>query len=247
LKTKRYVSRIIIQIAIRHGTPPPTSAPTKHTSDNGVGGTFNTSSPPPVLQVRPEEIPANMGGVIVRGEWKKWHKVTLMLDSPIGSERGGTLPLPNGARAPNLFADYRFQVDFYHAISGTSVSVPGHFAVNGQAATTGAVSGHVWDCCFRPMHTVLWQYTVRFKYCIDAAISTVDGPTTGSNATTATSALFVDGRSGTLTISDVINGNECSATIHLYVKGPLQVNTNSSTDSWCYQFAGTGEIHYPQL
>jgi hypothetical protein len=74
--------------------------------------------------VKPEEIPANIGSVIVRGELKKWHKVTLMLDSPIGSERGGTLPLPNGARAPNLFADYRFQVDSYHAISGTSVFVP---------------------------------------------------------------------------------------------------------------------------
>jgi Domain of unknown function (DUF5060) len=161
-----------------------------NTLDNGTGGTFNTSSPPQVPQVKPEEITANIGGEIVRGEMKKWHKVTLMLDSPIGSERGGTSPLPNGARAPNLFADYGFQVDFYHAISGTSVSVPGHFAVNGQAATTGAVSGHVWDCYFRPMHTGLWQYTVRFKYGIDAAITTVDGPTTGSNATTATSALF---------------------------------------------------------
>jgi hypothetical protein len=56
---------------------------------------------------------------------------------------------------------------------------------------------------------------------------------------------FFYGRSGTLTNSDVIIGDESSATIHLYVKGPLQVNTNASTGSWCYQFAGTGEIHYP--
>jgi Domain of unknown function (DUF5060) len=141
---------------------------------------------------------------------KKWHKVTLMLDSPIGSERGGTSPLPNGARAPNLFADYGFQVDFYHAISGTSVSVPGHFAVNGQAATTGAVSGHVWDCYFRPMHTGLWQYTVRFKYGIDAAISTVDGPTTGRTPLRLRRLYFFYGRSGTLTNSDVIIGDECT-------------------------------------
>lgn len=91
------------------------------------------------------------GAVVITGELKQWHKVTLTLDGPAASE-GGT---------PNPFTDYRCDVTFSNG--GSSHVVPGYFAADGNAGETSATSGAKWRAHLAPGRTGTWTYAVSFR------------------------------------------------------------------------------------
>ncbi len=89
----------------------------------------------------------------IKGELKKWHKVTLAFEGPTCSETDDYNP----------FFNYRLNVTFRHAASGKSYLVPGYFAADGKAGETGATSGNIWKVHFTPDETGEWTYQVSFK------------------------------------------------------------------------------------
>ncbi len=121
------------------------------------------------------------GKVEVTGELKEWHKVTLTVDGPYAHERDN---------APNPFTDYRFDVVFTHE-SGSTATVPGYFAADGNAGETSAESGNKWRVHFAADNVGKWTYAVIFRR--------------GPGAALAPKALAADlapfhGQSGTFTI-----------------------------------------------
>lgn len=115
------------------------------------------------------------------GDSKRWHPLTLTLEGPCTSE---------GA-SPNPFLDYRLTVNFTHAGSGTTVTVPGYFAADGDAANTGATAGAAWRAYFTPRETGTWTYEVSF----------VEGGA-GSNVAISTGGTPTgpDGQTGSFTV-----------------------------------------------
>ncbi len=107
------------------------------------------------------------GDVALRGERKQWHKLTVELTGPAASESD---------TAPNPFSDYSFEVTFTHASGAPRYVVPGYFAADGNAANTGAKTGHVWRVHFAPDRTGEWRYRVTFTRGRDAAIDRSGAP-----------------------------------------------------------------------
>jgi len=97
--------------------------------------------------------PDGKGDVIVGGELKQWHKVTLALDGPFAAEND---------EKPNPFTDLAFNVTFTHESGSPKYIVPGYFAADGDAANSSAVSGTKWLAHLSPDKTGTWNYTVRF-------------------------------------------------------------------------------------
>ncbi len=124
----------------------------------------------------------NNAQVAVTGELKRWHKVTLTMDGPEASEDGN----------PNPFLDYRMQVTFTNADSGTSYSVPGYYAADGDAANTSANSGNKWRAHLCPDHEGEWTYAISFRKGNGVAVS--DDPAAGKPVKP------VDGLRGTINI-----------------------------------------------
>ncbi|MGJ8724691.1 MAG: DUF5060 domain-containing protein [Roseibacillus sp.] len=104
---------------------------------------------PPLQQPRQ---PDGDGSVVVSGELKQWHAVSLTFDGPFAHELD---------RQPNPFTDYQFDVVFTHE-SGTSMKVPGFFAADGNAAESSAQSGTQWRVFFSPNQTGKWSYEASF-------------------------------------------------------------------------------------
>ena len=98
--------------------------------------------------------------ITVTGEAKRWHPVTITLDGPQASESGN----------PNPFLDYRFEVVF--SLAEVSITVPGYFAADGNAAETGATSGNKWRAHFIPPLPGNWTYRTSFRQGTDVALST---------------------------------------------------------------------------
>ncbi len=121
-------------------------------------------------------------GAQVRGELKKWHKVTLTFDGPKTSETA----------EPNPFLYYRLNVRFTHAKTGKSYLVPGYYAADGDAANTSAEAGNKWRVHFAPSQTGVWKYEVSFRKGDKVAVAG------GANA--GQSAGFMDGKTGKLKI-----------------------------------------------
>ena len=96
--------------------------------------------------------PDGDGSIVVSGELKQWHAVALTLDGPFAHE------LDN---VPNPFTDYSLEVTFTHR-SGTSLTVPGFFAADGQAGETSAQEGTAWRVYFSPPLSGTWAYKVSF-------------------------------------------------------------------------------------
>jgi hypothetical protein len=94
---------------------------------------------------------AGDGSVVVSGELKRWHKVTLTQDGPSSSE----------SATPNPFMDYRMTVTFSNG--SLSYSVPGYFAADGNAAESSATSGQKWRAHLSPDLTGTWTYTIDFR------------------------------------------------------------------------------------
>ena len=74
--------------------------------------------------VQPRQ-PDGQGTVVISGELKQWHKVTLTLDGPYAHE------LDN---EPNPFTDCNLTVTFTHESGAPTFTVPGYFAADGHAS-----------------------------------------------------------------------------------------------------------------
>jgi len=119
----------------------------------------------------------------VEGEMKRWHTLTFYFAGPPTSETA----------TPNPFTDYRMDVTFTHAASGTTMVVPGYYAADGNAADSSANSGNIWCAHFAPGHVGEWTYTVSFRS--GANVATADSATAG------TSAGYFDGYDGGFVIA----------------------------------------------
>ncbi|MGB3586184.1 MAG: DUF5060 domain-containing protein, partial [Tunicatimonas sp.] len=120
--------------------------------------------------------------VDIQGELKQWHKITLVFDGPETSELADENP----------FLYYRLDVTF---TQGTrTYRVPGFYAADGNAAETSAEEGNKWMVRFTPDQTGEWTYNVSFKKGEEVAIQ--------QDISKATSAEFMDGLSGSFTITD---------------------------------------------
>jgi hypothetical protein len=97
----------------------------------------------------------------VSGPHKLWHKVTVAFGGPQTREDSD----------PNPFRDYRFNVNFTHAGSGASYTVPGYFAADGNAAETSAKAGNQWRAHFTPDKEGEWRFTASFRSGRDVAMS----------------------------------------------------------------------------
>ncbi len=96
--------------------------------------------------------PDGDGSVVITGELKTWHNVTLSQSGPFAHEQDNT---------PNPFTDYRMMVTFSHA-DGPSYVVPGYFAADGAAGNSSAESGTCWRAHFAPDRTGRWTYHITF-------------------------------------------------------------------------------------
>ena len=120
----------------------------------------------------------NLVSQTISGELKKWHKITVEFTGPSSSETNTTNP----------FTDYALNVNFIGP-SGT-MTVPGYFAADGNAAETSATSGNKWFVHFSPHEVGQWSYFVSFKTGTDVAMN-------GGGV----SAGFMDGMSGSFTVA----------------------------------------------
>src|SRR5688572_3987544 len=91
--------------------------------------------------------------VMISGELRQWHKVTLTLAGPHADE---------SSNSPNPFLDYRMNVTFAHESGSPSYSVPGYFAADGNAANSSATSGNKWRAHLAPDKTGRWTYRISF-------------------------------------------------------------------------------------
>lgn len=133
----------------------------------------------PLIQPRQ---PNGNGDVAVSGELKVWHKITLTLDGPYAHEQDNT---------PNPFTDHRLTVEFRHG-DGTTYSVPGYFAADGNAGETSSESGTKWRAHFAPDRSGEWSYRLSF----------VSGEMAALDADAKTNPLpAFDGKQGQLQIA----------------------------------------------
>lgn len=116
----------------------PQSSPTKSVSD--------------LLLQMPRKADGS-GRVSVGGEFKVWHKITIDVDGPYAHEKDN---------APNPFTDYRMLVQFSHP-DGSSYTVPGYFAADGNAANTSAEEGTTWRAHFAADRVGDWTYDISFE------------------------------------------------------------------------------------
>ncbi len=147
----------------------------------------------------------------VAGTLETWHKITLSFEGPETAETA----------TPNPFTDYRLEVTFEKKGGGTSYTVPGYYAADGNAAETGAAQGNVWRAHFAADQAGLWNYRVSFRKGSGIAVSDASG----------TSAGYMDGDTGSLQITKT-----SKSAPDLRAKGRLQV-----VGEHYQRFAETGE------
>lgn len=147
---------------------------------------------------------------IIKGELKKWHRVTLLFNGPATSEDA---PI-------NPFTEYRLTVTFTNG--SDTMLVYGHYAADGNAAETSDSSGNKWRVYFCPPKTGVWYYKASFRTGTKIALS--DAANAGS------SAGYFDDETGSFTIGATNKtGNDFRA------KGRL-----TYTGKHYLQFAETG-------
>jgi len=120
--------------------------------------------------------------VDIQGELKKWHKVTLVFDGPETSESADENP----------FLSYRLDVTFTNG--SQTYRVPGFYSADGNAAESSAEAGNKWMVRFTPDRTGEWTYSASFKKGEEVAVQ--------EDIAEAASAGFMDGLSGSFTITD---------------------------------------------
>ena len=118
--------------------------------------------------------------VKIKGELKKWHRITLSFEGPETSELA----------KENPFLNYRLDVTFTNGEE--EFVIPGFYAADGNAANTSSNEGNIWQVRFTPNKTGNWKYKVAFKKGENIAVS---------NATlNAKSAGYFDGAEGSFDI-----------------------------------------------
>ncbi len=116
----------------------------------------------------------------VKGELKKWHKISLVLQGPETSEMDENNP----------FLNYRLDVTFTNG--NQSFIVPGFYAADGNAAETSSTTGNVWMVHFSPNKTGEWNYSVSFKKGAYIAVSeNIEGALSASKADGATGSFII--------------------------------------------------------
>ncbi len=105
---------------------------------------------------------------------KLWEPLVLTFNGPEAMETADT------------FRNYRMDVTFSHG--ERSVTAPGYFAADGDAANTGANSGDKWRVKFTPDAIGEWTYRVSFRTGEDIAVS--------SNPKEGKAVKPIDGQSG---------------------------------------------------
>lgn len=123
----------------------------------------------------------------VAGELRRYHPITVTWQGPRADEAD--------ARSP--FRDYRLEVTFRHAASGSTLRVPGYFAADGAAGETGATGGDRWRAHFVPDRTGEWSYQATLRTGPDVALS---------SAGDAGTPVPLPGASGSLTIAETDKG-----------------------------------------
>ncbi len=81
----------------------------------------------------------------------KWENLTLDFRGPATSEMAGDNP----------FVNYRLDVVFTQGEN--SITIPGYYAADGNAAETSADSGNVWRVNFRPDRVGEWEFETIFR------------------------------------------------------------------------------------
>ena len=104
---------------------------------------------------------------------KNYEKITLQFQGPTTSE----------TTDDNPFLNYRLEVTFTHhnlagKQTGNTITIPGFYAADGNAAETSSESGNIWKVHFRPSTAGEWKYQVSFRKGKEIAIS--DNPTAGT-------------------------------------------------------------------
>ncbi len=155
--------------------------------------------------------PAGSGECSVGATNRQWHRSEIVCDGPFGEESN-----------ENTFTDYRFNVTFTQ--NGQSITVPGHFAADGNAAESGATSGTQWRAYFTPPTTGDWNYSVSFRSGQDIAV----------NSTAGTPVANVDGSSGRF---NVTSSNATDKDMRR--RGLLQHNDGERY----LRFAGDGSVY----
>ena len=122
------------------------------------------------------------GDVVISGELKQWHKLTLTLDGPLVRESDD---------APNPFTDYRMAVTFRHESGSPEYAVPGYFAADGDAANSSADTGTKWRAHLSPDEVGRWTYRVSF---VQGELAALDPSLAG------TALAKYDGKTGSFEI-----------------------------------------------
>ncbi|MEM1041544.1 MAG: choice-of-anchor D domain-containing protein [Bacteroidota bacterium] len=104
------------------------------------------------------------GDVVVEGELKRWHPVSLTFTGPDVSE----------SDSANPFLRYRLNVAVT-APSGAVHVVPGFFAADGDAAETSAAAGDQWRAIYTPAETGTHTFAASFREGTDVAVSLSPG------------------------------------------------------------------------
>ena len=115
-----------------------------------------TATPSPSPTASPSPI---VGNCEIRGRLQQWHRVELLCDGPMADESDNA-----------TFLNYRFNVTFTK--NNEQWLVPGHFAADGLAESTGATRGSKWRAYFSPPSTGAWAYQVSFRQGSKLAINT---------------------------------------------------------------------------
>jgi len=148
---------------------------------------------------------------VVSGELRRRHPITLTFDGPATDEQAD----------PNPFLDYRLDVTFTNG--GTTYTVPGFYAADGNAAETSATSGNKWQVRFTPDTVGTWTYTASFVTGDDIAVNLAEAGTPTS----------FDGATGTFSVSETNKSGD-----DFRAKGMLRY-----VGEHYLQFAGTGEYY----
>ena len=83
---------------------------------------------------------------------QQWHPVEVTWTGPAADE----------SDTPSPFVRYRLDAEFTHVATGQSLTVPGFFAADGDAAHTGATGGDCWRVRFAPPKVGDWTVTPSF-------------------------------------------------------------------------------------
>ncbi|MEO0574498.1 MAG: Ig-like domain-containing protein [Pseudomonadota bacterium] len=124
--------------------------------------------------------PGPNGSCTAGGDLRQWHRAAIECTGFSASEDDAS-----------TFTDYRFDVTFTQG--GNTITVPGHFAADGNAADSGASAGDTWRAYFSPPTTGTWQYAVSFRTGANIAVN--EAPNAGA------AMDVIDGISGTLNVA----------------------------------------------